>query len=91
MVLQNVSTYCNITQCHSPEDLDLNMSEHVLYGCRTWSLILRDKYRLRGFENRLLREYLGLRVKKWPEAGEDRMVRSFINCTLHPTLFKQSN
>jgi hypothetical protein len=27
----------------------------VLYGCETWSLILRDEHRLRVFENRVLR------------------------------------
>jgi hypothetical protein len=27
----------------------------VLYGCETWSLILREKRRLRVFENRVLR------------------------------------
>jgi hypothetical protein len=27
----------------------------VLYGCETWSLILREGQRLRGFENRVLR------------------------------------
>jgi hypothetical protein len=27
----------------------------VLYGCKTWSLILREKHRLRVFENRVLR------------------------------------
>jgi hypothetical protein len=27
----------------------------VLYGCETWSLTLREQYRLRVFENRLLR------------------------------------
>jgi hypothetical protein len=27
----------------------------VLYGCETWSLILRDELRLRVFENRVLR------------------------------------
>jgi hypothetical protein len=26
-----------------------------LYGCETWSLTLREKYRLRVFENRVLR------------------------------------
>jgi hypothetical protein len=26
----------------------------VLYGCETWSLILREKYRLRVLENRVL-------------------------------------
>ena len=29
------------------------------YGCETWSLILREEFRLRAFENRILRgEYL---------------------------------
>jgi hypothetical protein len=36
----------------------------VLYWCETWSLILREKYRLRVFENRVLRRTLG---PKWDE------------------------
>jgi hypothetical protein len=31
----------------------------VLYGCETWSLILREKRRLRVFENRVLRRIFG--------------------------------
>jgi len=31
----------------------------VLYGCETWSLILREKRRLREFENRVLRMVFG--------------------------------
>jgi hypothetical protein len=27
----------------------------VLYGCETWSLTLREEYRFRVFENRVLR------------------------------------
>jgi hypothetical protein len=30
----------------------------VLYGCETWSLILREKHRLRVFENRVPRKIL---------------------------------
>jgi hypothetical protein len=33
----------------------------VLYGCETWSLTLREKYRLRVFENRVLRRIFGLK------------------------------
>ena len=33
----------------------------VLYGCETSSLTLREERTLRLFENRMLREYLGLR------------------------------
>jgi hypothetical protein len=31
----------------------------LLYGCETWSLTLRDKHRLRVFENRVLRRIFG--------------------------------
>jgi hypothetical protein len=31
----------------------------VLYGCETWSLTLREKHRLRVFENRVLRRVFG--------------------------------
>jgi hypothetical protein len=31
----------------------------VLYGCETWSLILREERRLRVFENRVLKRIFG--------------------------------
>jgi hypothetical protein len=31
----------------------------VLYGCETWSLTLREEYKLRVFENRVLRRISG--------------------------------
>ena len=31
----------------------------VLYGCETWSLILREEHRLRVCENRVLRSIFG--------------------------------
>jgi hypothetical protein len=31
----------------------------VLYGCETWSVTLREKHRLRVFENRVLRRIFG--------------------------------
>jgi hypothetical protein len=31
----------------------------VLYGCGTWSLILKEKYRQRVFEKRVLRRIFG--------------------------------
>jgi hypothetical protein len=35
------------------------MDSVVLYGCETWSLILREERRLRVFENRVLRAIFG--------------------------------
>jgi hypothetical protein len=31
----------------------------VLYGCETWSVILKEEHRLRVFENRVLRRIFG--------------------------------
>jgi hypothetical protein len=36
----------------------------VLHGCETWSLTLREEYRLKVFENRVLRRIFG------PKRGE---------------------
>jgi hypothetical protein len=36
----------------------------ILYGCETWSLILREEHRVSVFENRILRRIFG------PERGE---------------------
>jgi hypothetical protein len=30
-----------------------------MYGCKTWSLILREEHRLRVFENKVLRRIFG--------------------------------
>jgi hypothetical protein len=49
----------------------------VLYGCKTWSLTLREEHRLRGFENRLLRRIIG------PEKEEDGSWRILHNDEFH--------
>jgi hypothetical protein len=53
-----------------------------LYGCETWSLILREGHRLRVFENRVLRRIFG--PKKDEVADERRKLhtRNFMICTL---------
>jgi hypothetical protein len=42
----------------------------VLYGCKTWSLSLREEHRLRVFENRVLRRIFG--PKRNEVTGERR-------------------
>jgi hypothetical protein len=49
----------------------------VLYGCETWSLTLGEEYRLRIFENRLLRKICG------PKREEDGSWRKLHNDELH--------
>jgi len=46
----------------------------VLYGCKTWSLALREKRRLRVFENRVLRRVFG--PKRDEVAGEWRKLHN---------------
>jgi hypothetical protein len=49
----------------------------VLYGCKTWSLTLREEHRLRVFENRLLRRIFG------PKREEEGSWRKLHNDELH--------
>jgi hypothetical protein len=46
----------------------------VLYGCETWSLTLREKRRLRMFENRVLRRVFG--PKRDEVTGERRKLHN---------------
>jgi hypothetical protein len=49
----------------------------VLYGCETWSLSLGEEYRLRIFENRVVRRIFG------PKREEDGSWRKLHNDELH--------
>jgi hypothetical protein len=49
----------------------------VLYGCETWSLILREEHTLRVFENGVLRRIFG------PKREEDGSWRKLHNDELH--------
>jgi hypothetical protein len=55
----------------------------VLYGCETWSLILREVHRPRVFEIRVLRRIFRPKMKKCQESGENCIMKSFVICTLH--------
>jgi hypothetical protein len=61
----------------------------VLYGCETWSLTLREEYRLRGFENRVLRGIFG--PKRDEVTGEWRKLHSgeLHNLYLSPDIVRQ--
>jgi hypothetical protein len=50
----------------------------VLYGCEAWSLILREKDRLRIFENRVLRRIFGIKREDMVES-----FRRMHNAELH--------
>ena len=46
----------------------------VLYGCKAWSLTLREEHRVRMFENRVLRRIFGR--KRDGVAGEWRKLHN---------------
>jgi hypothetical protein len=54
----------------------------VLYWCETWSLILREDHRLRGFEKRLLRRIFGPKRNEVTGGWRNVIIRSFTDYTL---------
>jgi hypothetical protein len=55
----------------------------VLYGCKTWSLTLREEHRLRVFENRVLRRISGPKRDEVVGNWRKLHMRSFVTCALH--------
>jgi hypothetical protein len=76
-----VLIYCLKTQ--KLEYTKLQFLPEVLYGCGTWSLILKEEYRLRVFQKRVLRRIFALKRDELAEVGENCIMRSFITCNLH--------
>jgi hypothetical protein len=52
----------------------IKISSLVLYGCKTWSLTLREERRLKVFENRVLMRIFG--SKRDEETGEWRKLHN---------------
>jgi hypothetical protein len=55
-----------LSSCLLSKNIKIRMNKAIiwpvlLYGCKTWPLTLREKDRLRMFENRLLRRIFGLK------------------------------
>jgi hypothetical protein len=72
-----------------PKNLKIKIYETVilplvLYGCGTWSLILREEHRLRGFEYSVLRRIFG------PKRDEDGSWRKLQNDEPH-SLYSSPN
>jgi len=51
----------------------------VLYGCKMWSLTMREECRLRVFENRALKRIF--------VPNKNYIMKSLMICTPHQTLF----
>jgi hypothetical protein len=59
----------------------------ILYGCVIWSLALREEYRLRVYENRVLRRVFGPKRDEVTTERESYIMRTLMICTPHPVLF----
>jgi hypothetical protein len=57
--LQNLTSSCLLSKNIQIGILRNIILPVVLYGCATWSLILREEYCLRVFDNRVLRRIYG--------------------------------
>jgi hypothetical protein len=61
----------------------------VLYGCETWSLMIREEHKLRVFENRVLRRIFG--PKRHEVTGEWRKLhnKELHNLYSSPAIIRQ--
>jgi len=77
-----VTTLYNLTfQCQDGKNLKIKIYRTiilpvVLYGCEAWSLTLREKRKLRVFENMVLRRIFGPRRDEVRGNGGDCTTRS---------------
>jgi len=58
----------------------------VLYGCETWSLILREECRPRVLENRVLRRMFGPRRDEVTGECGNYIMMNLVICTARPIL-----
>ncbi|KAJ4433063.1 hypothetical protein ANN_15320 [Periplaneta americana] len=86
--------YCSVEKLLSSSLLSKNLKVRIyktvilpviLHGCETWTLTLREEQRLRVFENKVLRKYLGLRGMKLQENGGSYTTQSCTHCIVHLT------
>jgi hypothetical protein len=64
----------------------------MLYRCETWSLTLRDEYRLRVFHNRVLRKIFGhMMVKVIGGGNGEDCIKSFMICMYNQILLRCSD
>jgi len=63
----------------------------VLYGCETWSLTLREKCRLRVFENKVLKRIFGTKRDKvtveWRKLHNEELTNPYSS----PNVIQRSN
>jgi hypothetical protein len=56
-----------LSSCLLSKNINIKIHKNIilpvaLYGCKTWSVTLKEGWRLKVFENRLLRKIFGLKM-----------------------------
>jgi hypothetical protein len=80
--VQNLLSSCLISKNLKTEIYRTVILLVVLYGCKTWSLTLREEHRLRVFENRELRRIFGTK-READRSWRKLHMMNFIACILH--------
>ena len=62
----------------------------VWYGCKTWSLTLREEYRLGVFDSRVLKKTF-MSKRKEEENVENCIMKSILICTANKILLEWSS
>jgi hypothetical protein len=81
--VQNLSTFCLLCPNLKMRIYKTIILPVVLYGCETWFLTLREKYRLRVFENRVLKTF-------GPKRDEVMRLGKLHNSVLHNLYFART-
>jgi hypothetical protein len=63
-LVQNIMFSCLLSESIKIKMYKTVILPVVLYGCETWSFIIREVHKLRMFENRMLRRIFGLKRKE---------------------------
>jgi len=66
--------------------IDIILSVY-LYGCESWSHVLREGYRLRVFQNKVMRRIFGPKREEVTGDTENYVKRWAMICTHHQILF----
>ena len=79
--MQNLLSYSLLPKNIKIKIYRIIISPAVLYGCQTWSPTLREEWRLRVFENMVLRRTFGPKRDEVTEEGDDYIRRSLMIST----------
>jgi hypothetical protein len=58
-ISRSFKSICFVSEATMERFIKTCVQSVILFGCETWSLLLREEHRLKVFENRVLRKIFG--------------------------------